>query len=216
MMALLFGPPGVGKGTQADLLAKKNRFVKFSTGDMLRDEVASRSELGDRITEFLNRGVLVPDDIISDLVRQFIEDHQKDNILFDGFPRNLNQARSLTDNLNKIDLSLDIAIEMYLNESELIKRLTNRRYCPSCNKIYNYVTKPPRKEQVCDECGTTLIKRSDDDDSVIRKRLAVYKKETQPLVDYYTSRSIYERVDASGSQDTVYKKISLIIDAHTN
>lgn len=216
MMALLFGPPGVGKGTQADLLAKKNRFVKFSTGDMLREEVASKSELGGQITDFLDRGVLVPDDIISDLARQFIEKHSNDNILFDGFPRNLNQARSLTHSLSKINLSLDVAIEMYLDEYELIKRLKNRRYCPSCNKIYNFITKPPRKEQFCDDCGTVLIRRKDDDESVIRKRLDVYEKETQPLVDYYTSRSIYERVDASGSQETVYKKIFLIIDAHTN
>ena len=216
MMALLFGPPGVGKGTQADLLAKKNRFVKFSTGDMLREEVASKSELGGQITDFLDRGVLVPDDIISDLARQFIEKHSNDNILFDGFPRNLNQARSLTHSLSKINLSLDVAIEMYLDEYELIKRLKNRRYCPSCNKIYNFITKPPHKEQICDDCGTVLIRRKDDDEPVIRKRLDVYEKETQPLVDYYTSRSIYERVDASGSQETVYKKIFLIIDAHTN
>lgn len=216
MMALLFGPPGVGKGTQADLLAKNSRFIKFSTGDRLREEVTAKSTLGDRITDFLDRGVLVPDNIISNLALQFIENHQEDNILLDGFPRNLNQARSLTDNLNKIKISLDVAIEMYLDETELIKRLKNRRYCPRCNKIYNYATQPPRKEQLCDICGTILIKRSDDDESVIRKRLDVYERETQPLVDYYTAHSIYERVDASGSQEAVYKKISLIINAHTN
>ncbi len=216
MMALLFGPPGVGKGTQADLLAKNGRFTKFSTGDMLREEVASKSSLGYQITDFLDRGVLVPDNIISTLAQQFIENHTKENILLDGFPRNLNQAQTLTDDLKAMMLSLDVAIEMHLDEIELIKRLMNRRYCPKCNKIYNYVTNPPRKDQLCDICGTALVKRSDDDESVIRRRLDVYDKETRPLVDYYVSHSIYRRVDATGSQETVYRKISSILDAHIN
>jgi adenylate kinase len=216
MMALLFGPPGVGKGTQADLLAKNGRFIKFSTGDMLREEVASKSSLGNEITTFLDRGVLVPDKIISTLARQFIENHGENDILLDGFPRNLNQAQTFTDDLKRVKLSLDVAIEMHLDEVELIKRLINRRYCPQCNKIYNYITNPPRKEQLCDICGTTLVKRSDDDESVIQRRLDVYEKETRPLVDYYISHSVYERVDATGSQEAVYRKISLILDAHIN
>lgn len=216
MMALLFGPPGVGKGTQADLLAESGRFIKFSTGDMLREEVASKSNLGDKITTFLDRGILVPDDIISTIARQFIEAHEQEDILFDGFPRNLNQAQTLTDDLERLKLSLNVAIEMHLEETELINRLMNRRYCPKCNKIYNYVTNPPRKEHVCDICDTMLVKRSDDDEAVIRRRLDVYKKETRPLVDYYASHSIYERVDAIGSQETVFKKISQILNAHTN
>ncbi|MGB3342125.1 MAG: adenylate kinase [bacterium] len=216
MMALLFGPPGVGKGTQADLLAKNGSFIKFSTGDMLREEVASKSSLGNDITSFLDRGVLVPDNMISTLARQFIENHGKDDILLDGFPRNLNQAQTFTDDLKGMKLSLAVAIEMHLDEAELIKRLMNRRYCPQCNKIYNYITNPPRKEQLCDICGIALVKRSDDNESVIRRRLDVYEKETRPLVGYYTSHSIYERIDATGSQEAVYKKISLILDAHTN
>jgi adenylate kinase len=216
MMALLFGPPGVGKGTQADLLAQNNSFIKFSTGDILRDVVASKSKLGDQITSFLDRGVLVPDNIISTLARQFIETHKKDHILFDGFPRNLNQAETLTDDMQGMKLSLNVAIEMHLDKAELIKRLINRRHCPQCNKIYNYVTNPPRKDQLCDICGTTLVKRSDDNETVIRRRLDIYEKETRPLVDYYTSHSIYEQVDATGSQEEVYKKLISILDAHIN
>lgn len=216
MMVLLFGPPGVGKGTQADLLFKRDKFIKFSTGDMLREEVASKNNLGNEIADYLNRGALVPDNIISALASQFIEKHKTDHILLDGFPRNLNQAQTLTKDLKRLLLSLKVAIEMHLDEAEIVERLMNRRYCPQCNKIYNYVTNPPRQGQVCDICKITLVKRSDDDENVIRKRLHVYETETRPLVDYYKSHRIYERVEATGSQKEVFKKISNIINAHTN
>ena len=216
MMVLLFGPPGVGKGTQANLLSERYKSTKFSIGDMLRDEVASKSELGTKIAQYLNNGALVPDDIISAFARQFIEKHKADDILLDGFPRNMNQAQNLISDLNRLSLSLKVAIEMHLNETEIIKRLINRRYCPQCNKIYNYVTNPPRQEQVCDICKTTLIKRSDDNEKLIRKRLGVYEKETRPLVDFYKVHRIYERAEATGSQEEVFKKLSNIINAYTN
>lgn len=216
MMVLLFGPPGVGKGTQANLLSERYKSTKFSIGDMLRDEVASKSELGTKIVQYLNHGALVPDDIISAFARQFIEKHKADDILLDGFPRNMNQAQTLISDLNRLSLSLKVAIEMHLNETELIKRLINRRYCPQCNKIYNYVTNPPRQEQVCDICKTTLIKRNDDNEKLIRKRLGVYEKETRPLVGFYKAHRIYERAEATGSQEEVFKKLSNIINAYTN
>lgn len=216
MMVLLFGPPGVGKGTQANLLSEHYKSTKFSIGDMLRDEVASKSELGTKIVQYLNHGALVPDDIISAFARQFIEKHKADDILLDGFPRNMNQAQNLNSDLNRLSLSLKVAIEMHLNETEIIKRLINRRYCPQCNKIYNYVTNPPRQEQVCDICKTTLIKRNDDNEKLIRKRLGVYEKETRPLVDFYKAHRIYERAEATGSQEEVFKKLSNIINAYTN
>ena len=216
MMVLLFGPPGVGKGTQANLLSEHYKSTKFSIGDMLRDEVASKSELGTKIVQYLNHGALVPDDIISAFARQFIEKHKADDILLDGFPRNMNQAQNLNSDLNRLSLSLKVAIEMHLNETEIIKRLINRRYCPQCNKIYNYVTNPPRQEQVCDICKTTLIKRNDDNEKLIRKRLGVYEKETRPLVDFYKAHRIYERAEATGSQEKVFKKLSNIINAYTN
>ena len=216
MMVLLFGPPGVGKGTQADLLSERCKFTKFSIGDMLRDEVASKSELGTKIVQYLNHGALVPDNIISALARQFIEKHKADDILLDGFPRNMNQAQILTSDLNRLLLSLKVAIEMHLDDTEVIKRLINRRYCPQCNKIYNYLTNPPRQEQVCDICKTTLIKRSDDNEKLIHKRLGVYEKETRPLVDFYKEHRIYERAEATGSQEEVFKKLSNIINAYTD
>jgi adenylate kinase len=216
MMALLFGPPGVGKGTQTDLLVENDNFVKFSTGDRLRKEVTMKSKTGDKIKEYLDRGMLVPDDIISILARQFIEAHKTDNILLDGFPRNLAQAQILHDDLNAMSKKLNIAIEMHLSRTELIKRLVNRLYCPHCHRIYNSITNPPRKDQVCDICGNELVIRNDDNETVIRKRLDVYEKETRPLVDYYTAQSIYKRIEANGSQEAVYNKIALILNAHTN
>ena len=128
----------------------------------------------------------------------------------------MNQAQNLISDLNRLSLSLKVAIEMHLNETEIIKRLINRRYCPQCNKIYNYVTNPPRQEQVCDICKTTLIKRNDDNEKLIRKRLGIYEKETRPLVDFYKAHRIYERAEATGSQEEVFKKLSNIINAYTN
>jgi len=214
MMALLFGPPGVGKGTQSDLLSQKYEFVKFSMGDILRQEVARQSEVGSRIKEFLDSGVLVPDKLIFELVENFIRENRNKHILFDGFPRNLNQAQRLELTLSQLKLKLEVAMEMYLSEEHIIERLTNRRYCPECGAIYNLLTAPPKQDKRCDKCQCPLMRRNDDSEEIIKKRLEVYRKETSPLVDYYKSRGIYTRIDAHGSQDEVFKKISKIIDGY--
>ncbi|MCK4249835.1 adenylate kinase [candidate division WOR-3 bacterium] len=216
MRILLFGPPGVGKGTQADLLSKKYNFIKFSIGDILREEVSLNSNLGNKVESYLNRGVLVPNNIIFELVKLFLGKNKEAHILFDGFPRTLDQAKNLEKSLAQLGLSLDVALEMHLAEDEIIKRLLNRRYCPKCNRIYNYATTPPKINGVCDQCRTKLEKRSDDDANTIRKRLQVYEEKTHPLVDYYKSLSVYNQTDAISSPEEVFDKISKIIDGYIN
>jgi adenylate kinase len=214
MRMLLFGPPGVGKGTQADILAQHFKFKKFSMGDVLREEIAKGSELGTKVAPYLNSGTLVPDIIVTDIMHAFIKNNKNMHILFDGFPRTVTQAQHLDDCLSAEHMTLDAAVEMHVRNGEIVKRLVNRRYCPQCGKIYNFITNPPKDDGICDSCKTQLVKRKDDEEDIIRRRLNVYKQETQPLVQYYRSQSVYTRINAEGSQGEVYKEIEKIINAH--
>lgn len=216
MRILLFGPPGVGKGTQAQMLAEKYDLLKISTGDLLREEISLSSPTGRKVEQYLKKGHLVPDDIIFEIVDSMLIENKDSDILFDGFPRNLNQARSLEKSLAQLGQTIDIACEMCLNADELVKRVVNRRYCPKCGRIYNYITNPPKNDGVCDFDKQKLIKRNDDTDEVIRKRLKIYEDETRPLIGYYQSLKIYHRVDAMGSQEEVLGKLSKIVDDHLN
>ena len=216
MMILLFGPPGVGKGTQADLLSKKYNLKKFSMGDILREEVSFNSLLGSRVEEHIRIGNLVPDDIILELVENFLIENRNGHILFDGFPRTMNQALILETSLARLGMSIDFVLEMHLSEEDIIKRLINRRHCSNCGRIYNYITNPPKRDGVCDNCGQRLIKRIDDDEDVIKKRLKVYEEKTKPITDYYKSLSVYKQIDAARSQEEVFKKISGIINGRIN
>ena len=216
MRILLFGPPGVGKGTQAQLLAEKYNLLRISTGDLLREEVSLSSPIGRRVEQYLRKGHLVPDDIMFEIMDNMLIEYRERNILFDGFPRNLNQAHSLERSLAQLDQTIDIAFEMHLDEDELVDRLINRWYCPKCNRIYNYKTNPPKNEGVCDFDKEKLARRSDDTEEVIRKRLKIYEEETRPLVNYYKSLGIYQKVNAQGGQEEVFARISNIVDDYLN
>lgn len=216
MMALLFGPPGVGKGTQADMLSRQYGFTNLSTGDLLRNEASQDTSLGKKITHYLNQGLLVPDEIICDVVEKYVSARTDQHILFDGFPRTLTQAKNLDTILQEFGRSLQVALELHLSEEEVVSRLINRRYCPQCGRIYNLLTNPPRKKNTCDGCQTELTKRTDDNEEVIRKRLHIYDQETRPLVKYYQESGIYHKIDAHGFKEEIFKKISKIIDAHIN
>jgi adenylate kinase len=214
MNVLLLGPPGVGKGTQAFLLSDRYNFATFSMGDILRDEVAKKTDLGNDIKKILDSGLLVPDHIVSDLMKKFLRKHRNNSILFDGYPRNLTQAEDLEKNLTEQNNSLKHVLEMYISENEIVKRLRARKYCPQCGRIYNDTTNPPKTNGTCDICHLKLVRRNDDDESVIRKRIQVYKNETYPLIEYYKTKSIYSQIDASGSQDQVFQKLTTIINTN--
>lgn len=214
MRIILFGPPGVGKGTQAQLLSEKYNMAKLSSGDLLREEVSLSSPIGKKVERFLRKGHLVPDDIIYELVDNYVLENKDCDILFDGFPRNLSQARSLEKSLAQLGQTIDIAFEMHLNEDEIIKRLMDRRYCPKCGRIYNSTMNPPKTYGICDADRTKLAKRDDDTPDVIRRRLRIYKDETQPLVDYYRSLSVYRRIDARGNQQEVLQRICETVNGY--
>lgn len=214
MRIILFGPPGVGKGTQAQMLAERYDLFRLSTGDLLREEISVSSHIGRKAEQFLKKGHLVPDDIIVEMIQSILIENKERGIIFDGFPRNLNQAHSLESSLAQLGQSIDIACEMHLEEDELVRRLVNRLYCPKCERIYNMHTNPPKRAGICDDDGERLVRRADDSEEVIKNRLNIYEAATRPLVNYYRALNVYTQVNAQGSQEEVFDRISKIVHEH--
>lgn len=210
MRIILFGPPGSGKGTQGDLIAGRFGYPKISTGDLLRREVEEGSALGRKAEALMNQGKLVSDEIVEALVRKRIsEPDTRHGYLLDGFPRNLSQALSL----EAMDGGrAELAIEVDVDSRVLIERMGNRLTCRSCGAIVNFNLKKPGNEGRCDVCSGELYRRSDDRPEVIAERLKVYNVETSKLREHYKSRSVYRRVDGSGSVEEVFARIAEILD----
>jgi adenylate kinase len=196
----LLGPPGAGKGTQAKLLAAKNGLMHLSTGDILRDEVARDTELGRLAKGYMNRGDLVPDTLIIDMIKGRLD--EDGGFILDGFPRTVTQAEAL----EKI-ISIDVAINIALSREEVIRRLSSRRVCRDCGKIYNLLYNAPKHEGVCDACGGELFQRDDDRREVIENRYDVYIEATAPLINFYKERSLLKNVDGSQSTEVVSNQI---------
>lgn len=205
---IFLGAPGSGKGTQAKSLVTKSGFVHLSTGDLLRKEVAKESELGNRITKIIDAGKLVDDSIVLELIKINC-DLSKDSYIFDGYPRNINQAKSL----NEVILHDKKYIVLYfdINFDLLLKRLINRRTCRDCSYIYNLLGNSPKKEGVCDNCGGEVFQRHDDNEEVVNKRINVYKSTIKPILDYYQQKDVLKKIDASLDLETVAQKIDEII-----
>lgn len=195
MIIVFLGPPGAGKGTQADILSERHGFIHFDTGSRLRAEIATGSELGKRIASFTNEGKLVPIEIIRDLILKFLGDNVGARIMFDGFPRNLEQAEVLTGALEESKQALSCAVYLEIDEDSLIERIVNRRFCSKCGEIYNMITKPPKTEGKCDIDGEDLFQRKDDTEEVFGTRLKVYLTETVPVLDYYKQQGLLRSVD---------------------
>jgi adenylate kinase len=210
MRIILLGPPGSGKGTQGERTSRRYGIPKVSTGDILRRAVEDRTPLGQRAEAMMNRGVLVSDDIVLELVRGRIgADDCRPGYVLDGFPRNICQAEALeTLESGRRERALELRVDFEL----LVRRLSARLVCPNCQAVYNLEVHPPRTEGVCDVCGTALIRRPDDRPEVIAERLKVYQRETEPLRGFYAARQAFREVDGSGSVEEVFGRVAADLD----
>jgi adenylate kinase len=204
---VILGPPGSGKGTQAQLLASKTGWAWFSTGDILRQEIAKNTARAQSVRGYVETGGLVPDSIILDLASEFLEQTKNGSVVFDGFPRTVNQAVGL-DRL--LDRPLDWAIFIDLPGDEVIARLTSRWICGQCGEVYNAITSPPKQSGVCDRCQGTLKLRSDDKEAVIKTRLALYNQIQTDLFPYYTRQGNVKKIDGRGSIEEVHARIMAV------
>ncbi|MEE9542151.1 MAG: adenylate kinase [Thermodesulfobacteriota bacterium] len=203
---LLMGPPGAGKGTQGVMLSKKYSIPLISTGDILRANVKEGTELGKKAADFMERGDLVPDSLVLEMVAsRLVSDDCADGFILDGFPRNLTQAEALDATLEGLGLSIDWAIGIEVPPEELVRRLCGRRVCSNkdCARGYHVEFAPPVKKSICDECSSELYHRVDDKEETIKSRLKVYEELTLPLVEYYKSKELFSSIDGLGSVDEI-------------
>jgi adenylate kinase len=208
MHIVLLGPPGAGKGTQAKMLAKQLNLPHISTGDILRYNVSQGTELGKQAKDFMNKGALVPDELVTRMLDQrFNQPDIRVGFILDGYPRTINQARVLDELLQRRDMSIDLVAYLDTSESVIIQRLSGRLACSSCGANFHIKNMPPKKEMVCDHCQGRLYQREDDKEETIRKRLEVYKKEFSPLFDYYEAKKKLFRIPADGDSKIVLDKI---------
>ncbi len=213
MNLLIIGAPGAGKGTMSELILENYHLVHVSTGDMLRAAVKAGTPVGLKAQEYMNKGALVPDEVIHDIiVERLSQDDMEAGFLFDGYPRTENQAVDLDSILDEIGKKIDCVINLNIEDEELIKRITGRRLCPACGEIFNIYYKAPEKEGICDKCGAELIQRKDDNLESLEVRLSEYHKNTQPVLEYYEKTGIVRHVDASQSVDKVFEGIRNVLE----
>ena len=204
MRVVLVGPPGAGKGTQAQFLASHLSIPKISTGDIFRDNVSHGTALGRRAQKYMERGDLVPDEVtIAMVTDRLADDDTQAGFLLDGFPRNLPQAETLKKMLASWDTKLDVVLELVVDDDEVVRRLSGRRGCRRCGRIWHVVFDPPVVAGICDDCGGELFQRDDDREETIRHRLDVYQQQTTPLVSFYADEGTLLGLDATGPVDEI-------------
>ena len=209
---ILLGPPGAGKGTQATRIVEKYRIPHISTGDIFRKNIKEGTELGRRAQEYMNKGELVPDDLVIEIAEaRLLEEDCKNGYLLDGFPRTVYQAEKFDEFLQEKAAKIDKVIDIQVAAEELKMRIIGRRVCRSCGASYHVDNMPPKKEGVCDVCGGELYQRHDDTAETVDNRISVYNEQTKPLTDYYEKTGRLARVDGAGDTDAVFAAIVSII-----
>ncbi len=208
MNMILLGPPGSGKGTQAKMMVREYGIPQISTGDMLREAVNGGSQMGTKAKGYMESGSLVPDDVVVGIVGERIARTDcKEGFILDGFPRTTAQAEALQTMLSKLGLHIDHCISIEVEDEELVKRLTGRRTCRNCGEPYHVIFNPPKNDNLCDRCGVELYQRGDDKEETIRNRLNTYKKQTEPLIDYYFKKGLLRPINGLGRPEEIFNLI---------
>ncbi|MCD8398752.1 MAG: adenylate kinase [Lachnospiraceae bacterium] len=214
MKIVMLGAPGAGKGTQAKMIAAKYQVPHVSSGDIFRANIKNGTELGKKAKEYMDQGLLVPDELTVDLVIDRLSwEDCKNGYILDGFPRTIPQAKTLDEALEKIGEHLDYAIDVDVPDENIVTRMSGRRACVGCGATYHIVYNPSKKGENCEVCGDQLILRDDDKPETVQKRLSVYHEQTQPLIDYYAGQGILKSVDGTQDMNDVFAAIAAILEA---
>jgi adenylate kinase len=209
MKLVLLGPPAAGKGTQAKILAEKFSIPTISTGAIIRNAISSKTPLGVAAKDYIDRGELVPDDLVIDLVKHRLsEDDCKNGYILDGFPRTVFQAETA----DKIGITVDKTVLFDVSDEDVVSRITGRRECPNCGSVYHTVSNPPKTDGICDSCGGKLLHREDDTEETVRKRLDVYHKQTEPLIKFYENKGNLVRVAGQKNIEDTTAKMFEVLD----
>jgi adenylate kinase len=208
MNLIMLGPPGAGKGTQAQKLVERFKVPQVSTGDLLRAAVREGTRLGKEAKGYMDKGQLVPDAVVIGMVKERLAVKDcRGGFILDGFPRAVTQAEALEGLLKELHKSMDAVVSIEVPEEELVRRLTGRLSCPKCGAMFHASSKPPRAVGICDACGAGLITRVDDNEATIRNRIKVYREQTEPLKAFYQARGLLRAVDGTGSPESIGSKI---------
>ena len=216
MNLILLGPPGAGKGTQAQMIVDRYYIPQVSTGDILRAAVKEGTLLGKKAKAFMEQGQLVPDEVVIGIIDERLRAADCDpGFILDGFPRTIAQAEALQAILAKIGKGIDHIVNVEVDPEELVRRLTGRRTCGNCGAMFHVFFQPPRQEGVCDRCGGTLYQRADDKEATIRVRLKEYERQTAPLIEYYSQKGYLRSIHGMGGKDQIFQQISRQLDARS-
>jgi adenylate kinase len=217
MRIILFGPPGAGKGTQAKVLSERVRLPHVSTGDLLRENVKGSTPLGRQAKDFMDKGLLVPDELVANMLQErFSRPDVKSGFILDGYPRNISQAKTMDDMLAKINMDIDFVVYLDASDAIIIQRLSGRLVCSSCGANFHVTNMPPKVAGICDSCGGSLYQRSDDKEETVRKRLEVYKKEVAPLIEYYQKQKKLYRLSGDEKPEIVLDKVVRIANKYND
>lgn len=212
MKIIMLGAPGAGKGTQAKMIAEKYGIPHISTGDIFRYNIKNGTELGKEAKKYMDQGLLVPDELtVKILLDRVAQDDCKNGYVLDGFPRTIPQAEVLEEALTKLSDRIDYAINVEVPDENIVKRMGGRRACVNCGATYHIEHVPPKKEGICDNCGSELILRDDDKPETVKNRLSVYHKQTQPLIDFYNGKGVLRTVDGTVDMKDVFNAIVAIL-----
>ena len=208
MDVILLGPPGSGKGTQAQKMIERYNIPQISTGDILRGAVKERTPLGVEAQRYMDQGRLVPDEVVVGIVRDRLKAPDcTEGFILDGFPRTLPQAEALDVTLHEMKREIDHVVSIEVDKEELLKRLTGRRTCQTCGAMYHLIFDPPTRDGICDKCGGKLYQRDDDQEETIRERLQIYEEQTTPLIAYYRGKGLLRPIDGVGEIEEIFQKI---------